>query len=139
MCRHLRTALIALTVLAAGMLASPSARADSEGCIAVGTHGPLPAGPGYSPWSCSFTATGPITFVAATTNPFVISISRDGGPQTDLVRRPIMGPPTTGRIDTWPGDHVFVSISCFNYAEQKPCVDYGIGGRYGVVAAQSDI
>lgn len=107
----------------------------SEGCIALGTHSIAVSS--IRPWDCRFTATGSATYVAATTNPFVISISRDDGRTwTDVVRRASIGAPTQGVVPSLPGDLVAVSISCWDYTINTWCRD-AIGGRYGMLAVHS--
>jgi hypothetical protein len=109
----------------------------SEGCIAVGTH--AVSFSTMRPWDCYYRATGPSVFVAATTNPFVISVSRNNGKTwTDLYRRATTGPPTAGDVTTKPGDLVSVSVSCWDYARSRGCTDL-VGGRHGVVTAHSEI
>ncbi|MFA5891551.1 MAG: hypothetical protein WDA27_11480 [Actinomycetota bacterium] len=130
--------LLAITVAASIAVVPGTAAADfDDGCVAVGTHGPIAS---IRPHDCYYTASGPGFYVAATTNPFVISVSRDGG-QTwaDIVRRPVQGEPTNGSLPTRPGDRVGVSVSCWSYTGSWPCTSEQFGGRYGVVWAQSDI
>ncbi|MCA1830413.1 MAG: hypothetical protein ABR552_10365 [Actinomycetota bacterium] len=111
-------------------------RADTDGCIAVGTQDAAVAG--QRPWDCFYTATGPSYYVADTTNPFVIAVSRDGGGSwTELVRRSHAGAPTAGFLKTQPNDLVSVSITCWDYTRSRSCGNGPGGGRFGVLAARS--
>ena len=134
----MKRTVVAIIGLALSLSVAPlGAHADPEGCVAVGTHAVQPLN--TNPWDCFFTATGPSYFTANTTNPFVISISRDGGGSwTDVHRRSRPGPAVAGAIATKPGDRVSVSISCWDYARQNGCEQGDIaGGRDGSIAVQS--
>jgi hypothetical protein len=127
---------VAGIVLAIAAASSP-ASAESDGCLALGTHAVNPGN--QRPWDCFFTATGPSYFVAATSNPFVIAVSRDAGASwIELVRRPTPGAPTGGVVATEAGDLVSVSISCWHYPDKRSCSDQGIGGRDGAIWAHSE-
>lgn len=134
--RALRPAVLA-ALLAVGLAAPAHAGPKdlrNEGCIAVGTHMALGS---VRPHDCFFVATGPVTYVASTTNPFAISFTRDNG-QTwhDIARRAVAGPPTQGSFNTLPGDYVTVSVSCWDYTRSAPCRD-AFGGRYGMIVVHS--
>lgn len=111
---------------------------QSEGCVALGTHSVS-----YStvrPWDCYFRATGPSMFVAATTNPYVINVSRDNGKTwIEIARRSVPGPPTAGFLATRTGDRVGVSLSCWDYAAARPCGASAAGGRFGTIVVHSEI
>lgn len=135
--RGLRLAACA-ALLAAGVVAPARATPKdirNEGCLAIGTHQqPVLS---IRPWDCYYVATGPGTYVAATTNPFVISISKDDGVTwVDKVRFPVAGTPKQGIVPSVSGDLVSVSISCWDYTAMRACTD-AIGGRYGTVFAHS--
>jgi hypothetical protein len=131
-------ACVALVV--AGLVAPAHAKPKglrSEGCVAIGTHSVAVSG--VRPWDCRFIATGSGTYVAATSNPFVISVSIDDGFHwRDIVRRASRGAPTQGRYHVNAGDLVAVSISCWDYTLNTWCKD-AIGGRYGSITAYSDL
>ncbi|MFP5225846.1 MAG: hypothetical protein ACLGH3_09905 [Actinomycetota bacterium] len=142
-------AVAGVVTLALGVLAPGIGRADpgieriyekvvrSEGCVAVGTH--AVSFSTIRPWDCYYRATGPSVFAAATTNPFVISVSRNNGKTwTDLYKRATPGAFTAGTVATKPGDLVSVSISCWDYVRARSCSDL-IGGRHGVLTVHSEI
>lgn len=109
----------------------------SEGCLALGTHSISHST--VRPWDCYYRATGPSMFVASTTNPFAITVSRnDGKKWVDLTRRSGVGPPTSGFLPTRAGDLVSVSISCWDYTTMRGCSSI-IGGRHGTIVAHSEI
>lgn len=138
--RAFRPAALA-ALLAVGLVAPVHAGPKdlrNEGCLAVGTHTAIstPAG-SFQPHACHFVATGPVTYVASTSNPFVISYTRDDGDTwRDIFRRAVPGPPVQGTFSTLPGDFVTVSVSCWDYTRMTPCLD-AIGGRYGAVFVHS--
>ena len=135
--RGLRLAACAVLLAAGAVVPARANPKDlrNEGCLAIGTHQqPVLS---IRPWDCYYVATGRGTYVAATTNPFVISISKDDGATwVDKIRRPVPGPPMEGIVPSISGDLVSVSISCWDYTFMRPCAD-AIGGRYGTVFAHS--
>ena len=130
--------LLAIAGVVLAMLVVPSTgHAAPEGCIALGTQNVQPNN--QRPWDCYFKATGESYFAADTTNPYVISVSRDGGATwIDLVRRGTIGTPAAGRLLTQPGDLVGVSITCYDYTRARHCGSSDLtGGRFGVVVVHS--
>lgn len=122
-------------LIAGVLLGIPSptpARVAGEGCVAAGTHVWIP----QQPWLCRYTATGPSVVVVSTTNPFVVNVEGTGAPAS--VRRSRPGPPTAFVLSTVQGNTVEISISCWNYPANAPCVESdGVGGRDGIIAAHS--
>lgn len=146
--RSVAAAVLAMTAACASIPASADGAGDlghrpkfipSEGCIALGTH--IVQAGSIRPWDCTYRATGPSVYVAATGNPFVIAASRDNG-KTWIVleRRSRLGPPTSGTVKTKGGDLVSVSITCWNAVTSGPCGrDADLGGRDGMIVANSEI
>jgi hypothetical protein len=139
----LRRALFMLAGLLLTAAPGAPARAlpSGEGCVAIGTHVTVSNAPVYG---CHFRATGPVFFLAATPNPFVIYVDNGGGPEI-LVQRSESVPknpgqaPAFGRLPTKANDHVFVSVSPWDYPNNRPCTNSATCGRDGFVLAQSQL
>lgn len=137
--RRAAVSVLLAVLLATAASATPGKAANGfDGCVAVGSHGPIG---GNRPYDCYYTATGPGFFVATTANPFTIDVSRDGGRTwANLYRRGSPGQPLNGTLATEEGDYVGVSVSCWSYTPPgSQCTGDTFGGRYGAVWAQSDI
>ncbi|MCA1830412.1 MAG: hypothetical protein ABR552_10370 [Actinomycetota bacterium] len=133
---------VACLAFIAGSHVPARALPTGEGCIAAGAHSWL--GPLDPPWGCHFVATGPTYFVAATPNPFVIYVDNGHGKVILVQRSEAMtkNPGQTssaGGLDTHMNDHVFVSVSPWDYTQNQPCNSFVISacGRDGAVSVSS--
>ena len=107
-----------LAVVTVAAFAVPSgAHAVSHGCTAAG------ANQNTGPLACEYRATGSGWFTAATSWPYQISASSNGGSSWRiLVDEQRFGRPASGELRTLNGDLVRVSIGCWN--DGRSCFGY---------------
>lgn len=118
---------ILLAAVSIGMVLSFAAgHADpTNGCVAGDSNG-VPGSNGGA-ISCSYTATGPGQYVAATPNHYTISVTH-AGVTTNVVESDSASLPTNGTFDAASGDTVTISVG--------PDSPGGpVNGSIGIVAA----
>lgn len=98
----MRKMLLAAALLVIGAAIAPAAADPGHGCQIIG-------GETDAQGSCTYTATGPATYVAATPNNWTITVVR-GQETITLVSEESAQPPSSGAVATAAGDVVTVRM-----------------------------